>query len=257
VQIEPFIPPPSALLALTEAHRTFVEIISLRLSKSVLNRAPDGDGHPVMVLPGFMGDDGYNGPLRRFLTKRNYDVHGWGLGRNLGPRDGVLEQMQERLVSLSEQHGRAVSLVGHSLGGIFARELARELPQHVRQVITLGSPFGEGRLTASYLAALFSRLNPPEDLPIDQDVLATAPPVPTTAIYSHGDGVVNWQTSVQSEEGGHAETESIRIVGSHCGMTMNPTAWFLLAERLAQLPDDWQPFERQGWGSIFYPAAVN
>ena len=257
MQTEPYIPPPSALLALTEAHRTFVEIISLRLSRGVLNRAPEGDGHPVMVLPGFMGGDGYNGPLRRYLTKRNYEVHGWGLGRNLGPREGVLEQMLERLVFLSEQHGQAVSLVGHSLGGIFARELARELPQHVRQVISLGSPFGEGRLTATYLAGLFSRLNPPEELPIDQGVLATAPPVPTTAIYSHGDGIVNWKTSVQSEEGSHAKTESIRIIGSHCGMTMNPTAWFLLAERLAQHPDDWLPFERQGWSSVFYPSSVD
>jgi pimeloyl-ACP methyl ester carboxylesterase len=253
VQAEPYIAPPSALLALTEAHRTFFEIISLRLSRSVLSSSPCGDGHAVMVLPGFMGDDGYNGPLRRFLTKRGYAVHGWGQGRNLGPREGVLENMSERLEYLYNRYEGPVSLVGHSLGGIYARELARELPQYVRQVISLGSPFGEGRLTASHLATLFSRLNPPEDLPIDQEVLATAPPVPTTAIYSHGDGVVNWQTSVQAD--GHAETESIRIMGSHCGMTMNPTAWFLLAERLAQKPGQWQPFERRGWGALFYPSA--
>ncbi|MFT6366673.1 MAG: hypothetical protein ACJARI_002127 [Bacteroidia bacterium] len=124
----------------------------------------------------------------------------------------------------------------------------------MRQVISLGSPFGEGRLTASHLARVFSRLNPAEELTIDQEVLAQAPPVPNTAIYSHGDGVVNWKTSVQVD--GHAQSESIRIVGSHCGMTMNPTAWFLMAERLAQEAQNWQPFKRSGWTSVVYPAAV-
>ena len=252
MQAELHMPPPSALLAFTEAHRTFFEILSLRLSKNVLRKAPRGDGHAVMVLPGFLGDDGYNGPLRRFLTKRDYAVHGWGQGRNLGPREGVLEGMRARLENLYNRYEGPVSLVGHSLGGIYARELAREAPQFVRQVISLGSPFGEGRLTASRLAGIFSRLNPPEELLIDQEVLAIAPPVPTTAIYSHGDGVVNWQASVQI--GGHSETESIRIIGSHCGMTMNPTAWFLLAERLAQAPGNWAPFERRGWATFFYPA---
>jgi pimeloyl-ACP methyl ester carboxylesterase len=252
VHTEPYVAPPGVLLALTEAHRTFLEIVSLGLSSKVLRNAPRGDGHAVMVLPGFLGDDGYNLPMRRFLTRCGYAVHGWGQGRNLGPRDGVLESVSARLQYLHDRYEGPISLVGHSLGGIFARELAREFPQHVRQVISLGSPFGEGRLTASHLARLFSRLNPPEELSIDQDVLAIAPPVPTTAIYSHGDGVVNWKTSVQSD--GHAQTESIRIVGSHCGMTMNPTAWFLVAERLAQDSARWQPFERKGWGSIFYPS---
>jgi pimeloyl-ACP methyl ester carboxylesterase len=95
--------------------------------------APNGDGHPVMVLPGFLGGDGYNTSLRRFLTRLDYAVHGWGMGRNLGPREGVLEGLQERIHYLSERYEGRVSLVGHSLGGIFARELAREFPNRVRQ----------------------------------------------------------------------------------------------------------------------------
>ena len=251
---EPYVPPPSTLLALTEAHRAAAEIFSLNITRRTLDKlAPQGDGHPVMVLPGFLGGDGYNAALRRYLSKLNYAVHGWGMGRNLGPRDGVLEGLEERIHYLTERYEGPVSLVGHSLGGIFARELAREFPDKVRQVISLGSPFGEGRMTASIPARLFSALNPPDDLPIDQGQLHHAPPVPTTAIYSKGDGIVNWQTTVQRS--GHAQTQSIRVRGSHCGMTLNPAIWFLIAERLATPAGQWQPFERRSWRHLFYPRA--
>ncbi len=251
-EFEPYVPPPSALLALTEAHRAFVEILTLNISRRRLaSIAPAGDGHPVMVLPGFMGGDGYNRALRRFLTGLDYAVHGWGMGRNLGPRDGVLEGLQQRIHYLAERYEGPVSLVGHSLGGIFARELAREFPHYVRQVISLGSPFGEGRMTASIPARLFTALNPPEELPVDQDRLHEAPPVPTTAIYSKGDGIVNWQTTLQS--GGHARTQSIQVRGSHCGMTLNPSIWYLVAERLAVPAGEWRPFERRSWRNLVYP----
>ena len=253
-EFEPYVPPPSALLALTEAHRAVGEILSLNLTRKALEKiAPRGDGHPVMVLPGFMGGDGYNASFRRYLTKLGYAVHGWGMGRNLGPRDGVLEGLEDRIRYLTERYDGPVSLVGHSLGGIFARELAREFPQQVRQVISLGSPFGQGRMTASIPARLFTAINPPEELPIDQDILHYAPPVPTTAIYSKGDGIVNWQTAVQ--EDGHAESQSIQVRGSHCGMTFNPAVWFLVAERLALADGEWRPFERRSWRNLFYPRA--
>jgi pimeloyl-ACP methyl ester carboxylesterase len=239
---------------LTEAHRAVAEIVSLRLSRRLLEKSPSGDGHPVMVLPGFMGGDGYNAAFRRFLAKRNYAVHGWGLGRNLGPREGVLEGLEERILTISEHYQGPISLVGHSLGGIFAREIARRFPERIRQVISLGSPFGEGRMSASIPARLFVALNPLEELPIEQDVLPVAPPVPTTAIYSRGDGIVNWQTTVQVN--GHEDTQSIRVRGSHCGMTLNPTIWFLVAERLAQPADAWRPFEVDSWCRLLYPRVL-
>jgi len=251
IQEEPYVPPPSAWLALTEVHRAVAEIISLGFSRRALAKAPDGDGHPVMVLPGFLGDDGYSAAFRRFLGKRNYAVYGWGLGRNLGPREGIIEGLEQRITDLYERYQSPVSLVGHSLGGIYAREMARQMPQYVRQVISLGSPFGKGRQTASYPARLFTALNPLEDLPLDQDVLHHAPPVPTTAVYSHGDGIVNWLTSVQHN--GHEQSQNIRVRGSHCGMTFNPTVWFLVADRLAQDQGEWRPFERKKWAKIFYP----
>jgi pimeloyl-ACP methyl ester carboxylesterase len=252
LNLEPYVPPPHAMLSLTEAHRALVEILSLNISRRRLQKiAPAGDGHPVMVLPGFMAGDGYNRALRRFLGGLNYAVHGWGLGRNLGPREGVLEGLQERVIDLSRRYHAPVSLVGHSLGGIFARELAREFPDRVRQVISLGSPFGRGRMTASVPARLFTALNPPEELPVDEDILHQPPPVPVTAIYSKGDGIVNWQTTLQVD--GHNRSQSIQVRGSHCGMTFNPAIWFLVAERLATHPEQWRPFERGRWRTLVYP----
>lgn len=248
-----YVPPPSLLLAFTEAHRAFAEAVCLGMTRRMLGKlAPRGDGHAVMVLPGFLGGDGYNSALRRFLGSLDYSVHGWGMGRNLGPRHGVLEALEKSLHRLSERSGGPVSLVGHSLGGIFAREMARQFPGEVRQVISLGSPFGEGRMTGSIPARLFTVLNPPEEIPVDEDVLSQVPPVPTTAIYSKGDGIVNWQTTFQ--RGGHAQTQSIRVRGSHCGMTLNPSIWLLIAECLATDANDWRPFERQNWRSVIYPA---
>jgi pimeloyl-ACP methyl ester carboxylesterase len=252
---EAYVAPPSMLLALTEAHRVVAEVFSMGLSRrALLKHAPPGDGHAVMVLPGFLAGDRYNAALRRFLAKLDYRVYGWGLGQNLGPRDGVLEALESRLNDLVERHGEPVSLIGHSLGGIFARELARAYPDKVRQVVSLGSPFGEGRMTASIPARLFVALNPPEELPIDQDLLADAPPVPTTAIYSKGDGIVNWKTALQRN--GHSETQSIRVRGSHCGMTFNPSIWYLIAQLLAVSADQWSPFERNSLRDMVYPSTA-
>ncbi len=247
------IPPPSALLALTELQRAMLDIASLGVARRWLERQPEGDGHPVMVLPGFMGSDGYNAPLRRYLTRRNYAAHGWGLGQNLGPRDGVLEGMQERLDAIAQRYGQPVSLVGHSLGGVYARELAREMPDRVRQVVSLGSPFGEGRMTAAYPSRLFAALNPSDELPIEEDVLAVAPPVPTTAVFSRGDGIVNWVTTRQDKRRSHPQVENIQVFASHCGLTMNPLVWYLLSDRLQQGADEWRPFERRSWHHLAFP----
>ena len=148
---------------------------------------PKGDGHGVVVLPGFLGDDGYNAPLRRYLGSLGYDAVGWAQGRNLGPRGDLLERALDYIREVAERTGGRVSLVGHSLGGIYARELAKEIPQQIRQVISLGSPFGEGRDTASYPGRLFYALNPREEVTLDQYVLTEPPPVPWSGFCLRSD----------------------------------------------------------------------
>ena len=113
-----------------------------------LRTLPSGDGHPVMVLPGLVASDRSTRPLRTFLRNRGYGAHGWELGRNLGVRPGLEDQQLARLRELRRRYGRKVSLIGWSLGGVYARELAKRAPEEVRLVITLGSPFkGDARAT--------------------------------------------------------------------------------------------------------------
>ncbi len=247
----PVITPPSFGLAVTEAHRALVEFAGLVYTRRFLEKMPKGDGHVVAVLPGFLGDDGYSAPLRKYLARQGYEAVGWEQGRNLGPRGDLLDRTLDHLSNLAARSGGKVSLVGHSLGGIYARELAKQMPDDIRQVISLGSPFGEGRHSGSYPSRLFSALNPDDEIEIDQDALTLPPPVPTTAVYSKGDGVVNWLTCFQ--DGKFKQAQNIQVWGSHCGLTVNPMVWFLLAERLAQAEDAWTPFKSSSWRRLFYP----
>ena len=134
--------PPSAMLALTELPRALFELGSLPFAAPVLATAPRGDGHPVLVLPGFIASDTSTAVLRRYLAKLGYDAHAWELGRNLGPRaiGAEGEKLIARLRAIHDATGEKVSIVGWSLGGIMARIIARRAPDAVRQVITLGHP---------------------------------------------------------------------------------------------------------------------
>src|SRR4051812_44493440 len=107
----------------------------------LLSFAPRGDGHPVLVLPGLVASDSSTRPLRSFLSNRGYDVSGWRQGRNYGLRAGVQNGMVDLVREMSDRQGRKISIVGWSLGGLYARQLAKMMPDRVRSVITLGSPF--------------------------------------------------------------------------------------------------------------------
>jgi pimeloyl-ACP methyl ester carboxylesterase len=223
--------PPHWALALSDAPRALVDAAFLLTARPLLNRLPSGNGEAVMVIPGFLGDDRGNQPLINFLSKLGYNAIGWGQGSNLGPSNFSEENLRVDLTRLVEHTKGKVTLVGHSLGGIYAREIARMEPENIRQVITLGSPFGPGRTTSSHASRMFNRLNPDRD-PRDNDSSLTTPPsVPTTAIYTKADGVVNWRTSRQ--EGNHDHVHNIEVLGSHIGLNLNAAVWYWVAKKLA------------------------
>lgn len=226
--------PPNALLALTDGPRALVDAACLGIVAPLLRKLPPAPGkRSVMVIPGFLGDDRGNGPLIRFLRDLGYTTTGWGQGRNLGPASFNEENLRNALDALAVAGDGKVALVGHSLGGIYAREIARMEPGTVHQVITLGSPFGKGHRDASHASRMYKRLNPNTDPRDDDDFLSTPPPVPTTAIYTRGDGVVNWRTSVQ--DGDHSNVHNIEVLGSHIGLNLNAAVWYWVAKKLAQI----------------------
>jgi pimeloyl-ACP methyl ester carboxylesterase len=220
------------------------------LAQPLLAQAPAGDGHPVLIFPGMMASDTSTKPLRRYLEARGYVAAGWDLGSNLGPRDGVVDRCRALLKQLRRQHRRRVSLIGWSLGGIYARELAKENPKDVRLVITLGTPFtGHPKATNAwrlYEIVTGHRIGAPEI----HEPLRAPPPVPTTSIYSRSDGIVAWQCSVEHPS---PLSENIEVEASHFGLGLNPLAWWAIADRLAQPEGKWQPFDRTGgWREWLY-----
>jgi len=149
----------------------------------------------------------------------------------------------------SHLHNRKISIVGWSLGGIFARELAKIAPDQIRSVISLGSPFGGSPKSTNawqvYELASGQTVDDVHDV-----AMSAAPAVPTTAIYSRTDGICAWQSCVEKTS---AQSESIEVEGSHCGLAVNPAAIYAIADRLAQPEGAWRPFDRSGWRSLIFP----
>jgi pimeloyl-ACP methyl ester carboxylesterase len=205
---------------------------------------PAGDGHPVLVLPGFMASDTSTIPLRTFLKSKGYAVSAWELGRNLGPTPEVMERMPKLLGKMAREHGRKVSLVGWSMGGIYARWLARIHPDRVRQVVTLGTPVRAIVERTSNASNLFEYLRPyHED---DHPGLDDGAPleVPATAVHTRSDAIVPWQTCMIDPG---AQSENVRVAGSHSGLGFNPAALYVVADRLALPEGEWLPLRVRRW----------
>jgi pimeloyl-ACP methyl ester carboxylesterase len=203
--------------------------------------APRGDGHPVLVLPALLKSDRATGFLRGRLEALGYQAHGWGLGTNIGPTDRALDGSEAALRELQRRHGGKVSLIGHSMGGLIAREIAKRAPGAVRQIITLCSPIQPP--IAANVELLFRLFSPWHSarLPALWADLPTPPPVPATAIYTRTDGVVSWQ-SCRDVAG--PERENIEVAGCHTTMARNTVALAIIADRLAQPEGAWQPYVR-------------
>jgi pimeloyl-ACP methyl ester carboxylesterase len=166
-----------------------------------MRTAPRGDGAPVLVLPGLLASDLSTRPLRAQLRSLGHHVHGLALGRNIGPTHKVERRLRELADELLERHGQPFTVLGWSLGGIYARAMAAERPDAVRMVITLGTPFAmteQSQTRAHRTYERYAHLHVPGyALPIPDDVRGTAAR-PRHVIWSEQDGIVSWTASLET-----------------------------------------------------------
>jgi pimeloyl-ACP methyl ester carboxylesterase len=233
--------PPISLLVM-EPLRALFDHFAGRIGCEAL---PLGDGHPVVVYPGLGGGALTTSHLRRFLSDSGFTVHDWEGGVNTGPGgifDDWLGGLEQRVRGLHREHGRKASLVGWSLGGVYAREIAKRCPESVRQVITLGTPFaalGGG----NHATAVYKLLNRDHTqlTPELQARLRECPPVPTTSIFSKTDGIVSWRGCIEKKS---VSSESVEVAASHLGMGTHPQVLRIVANRLAQPEGRWRALRR-------------
>ena len=197
-----------------------------------LARAPRGDGHLVVDIPGWRAPELSGAPLRRYLRHLGYDARGWGFGTNTGNPRRDVERLSASVLDLVEESGSPASLVGWSLGGVIAREVARRHPEAVRRVITYGTPVAGGAAYTSVARASGrgSRVDAGAER-VTRTLDARSPiAVPLTVVFSRRDGVVAWQACIDRATPG---VEHVEVSSTHIGMGVDPDVWAVVAERLA------------------------
>jgi len=240
---------PSKLLLALESRALF-EWASFAMTWPWLKKAPRGDGHPVLVLPGLVAGDHSTWPMRHFLEHLGYAAYPWEQGLNFGPRDHIIKGLVDKVRAIEKKHDSKVSLIGWSLGGAMASALSLRMPERIRSVITLGSPLtgqpkGPNALRIFELVRGFRH-----DDPRLMELVGGKPSVPTTAIMSKTDGIVNWRMSLASES---KIAENIEVSATHMGMGANPAVLWAIADRLAQPEGQWKPFVRsKGLRELLY-----
>ncbi|MBF0100906.1 MAG: alpha/beta hydrolase [Desulfobacterales bacterium] len=241
IQQKKQVTPPSLTMLALET-RVLVELGAFLSCIPLLRNVPTGDGHPVLVFPGFCTGDWSTLAIRWFLKDRGYAVYGWRLGHNLGLNKALEAQIVHRLMKIYEKHQRKVSLVGWSLGGIYARELARVRPEYIRSVVTMGTPFAKSfKNTNIWKVYEYLSGHRIDDFKTEMmDQLKSELPVPTTSIYSQTDGIVSYDCSLQTQT---PISENLQVPASHCGMVCNPLVLYVIADRLAQPENNWRPFD--------------
>ncbi|KRE94027.1 hypothetical protein ASG76_11510 [Nocardioides sp. Soil774] len=196
-----------------------------------LSTAPRGDGHLVVDIPGWKAPELSGAPLRAYLKRLGYDARGWGFGTNTGDPRRDVERLSRRVLELVEESGSPASLVGWSLGGVIAREVARRHPDAVRRVITYGTPVTGGPRHTT-VARAYRRGPDPDGDRVAERLDATGPiPVPLTIMFSRRDGIVSWQACLDHTS---PDAEHVEVFSTHIGMGIDPDVWAVVADRLAR-----------------------
>ena len=238
---------PPMLFYLSEATRATSEFGFAAAMLPFIASLPKGDGHTVLVLPGFGAGNASTLPLRGVLGRLGYSARGWKGGRNLGPSPEMVDVLTGHLASLYRSSGQPISIVGWSLGGIYARLLADRMPESVRLIITLGTPFRVTSLDDTHAGGFFKAMGLAQrnqSNSLEYPIGYHGPlPVPSTSIFSKTDGIVPWRACIDERDSGH---ENIEVIGSHCGLGHHPGSFAVIADRLSQKPGAWQHYEPSG-----------
>ncbi|HUA29449.1 MAG TPA: hypothetical protein VMC03_11245 [Streptosporangiaceae bacterium] len=239
-------------LYLSEPARGLAQFAGLGMAAPWLLTAPRGDDHGVMVLPGLLASDSSTAVLRWYLGRLGYAVRGWDLDRNIGPTDRVLDELPRSLAALAAETSGPVSLVGWSLGGVYARELARQQPELARQVITLASPFALSDSRSSRAHRVYqrqARRHAERRLPTPEQ---RARPLdgPSTAVFSRWDGIVSRAACTAPETDRH---ENVEVRCGHLGFGVDPATLWLIADRLAVPAGQWRRFVPPPLLRLLYP----
>ncbi len=255
--------PPRAIATRTEIPRIVAEFCMAALSiPYVRKRVPEGDGHPVIVTPGFMADDNTTGLMRSFLNGQGYNAVGWGQGQNIHVTKEMFDAFEKKIKDLYEETGEKVSLVGQSLGGMFSLIAAAKNPQYVRSVTTLGSPiegaeFPEG--IAESCRAVFEFMTEEDEhlaelkketVPI-QKLMDRLKDIPVTIVYSKGDGIVSPDIAKIPEETDKHRNVEIGALSSHTGMAANLQVFVVIADRLAADAENPEKFKHSDYSWAF------
>ena len=234
--------PPSSSHVMREA-LGLIELPRLLLRFPSLARLPRGNGEPILILPGYGAGDGSTMILKGYLRLLGYRARGWGLGRNRGPASESLPRLLRRLGNLSRRSKQKVVIIGWSFGGYLARELARERPDLVRLVITLGTPVVGG---PKYTAAAKSYRKRGIDIEaiaaeVEQRSRLADLEIPIVAIYSRDDSVVAWEACIDRQS---PNIEHVEIKSTHLGFGFSADVYQIIARRLAQFESQAAPMNR-------------
>jgi len=246
---------PNKALYLTDYARSSWDIGALSATLPALARAPRGDGHAVLVIPGLGASDMSTLIPRRFLSTLGYATYGWELGRNIGPTARVVSGLPERLHEFRARHDGPVSVIGWSLGGILARQLGRRHPDVIRQVITLASPIllkDHAHSNARRAYELLEKRHT-ETIQLPLEVGLGPLPVPATSVYTRLDGIVAWRACLDQPS---RLAENVEVYASHLGIGNHPAALWVIADRLTQAPGKSAPLRPPARWRCAYPTPI-